>query len=45
MTFVGLVGIRDELRPEAVEAIHTAKSRYSVVMVTGDKRSRRRNCA
>ena len=39
MTFVGLVGIRDELRPEAVEAIHTAKKAgIQVVMVTGDKK-------
>lgn len=39
MAFVGLVGIRDELRPEAVEAIHTAKKAgIQVVMVTGDKK-------
>lgn len=39
MTFVGLVGIRDELRPEAVEAIRTAKrAGIQVVMVTGDKK-------
>lgn len=39
MTFVGLVGIRDELRPEAVEAIRTAKKAgIQVVMVTGDKK-------
>lgn len=39
MTFVGLVGIRDELRQEAVEAIHTAKmAGIQVVMVTGDKK-------
>lgn len=39
MTFVGLVGIRDELRTEAVEAIRTAKKAgIQVVMVTGDKK-------
>lgn len=39
MTFVGMVGIRDELRPEAVEAIRTAKrAGIQVVMVTGDKK-------
>ncbi|MCI8477858.1 MAG: HAD family hydrolase, partial [Oscillospiraceae bacterium] len=39
MTFVGLVGIRDELRPEAVTAIKTAKrAGIQVVMVTGDKK-------
>lgn len=39
MTFVGMVGIRDELRPEAVEAIKTAKrAGIQVVMVTGDKK-------
>ena len=39
MTFVGRVGIRDELRPEAVEAIKTAKrAGIQVVMVTGDKK-------
>lgn len=39
MAFVGLVGIRDELRPEAVQAIHTAKKAgIQVVMVTGDKK-------
>lgn len=39
MTFVGMVGIRDELRPEAVEAIATAKrAGIQVVMVTGDKK-------
>lgn len=39
MTFVGLVGIRDELRPEAVQAIRTAKrAGIQVVMVTGDKK-------
>ncbi|MCI8539585.1 MAG: calcium-translocating P-type ATPase, PMCA-type [Oscillospiraceae bacterium] len=39
MTFVGMVGIRDELRPEAVEAIRTARrAGIQVVMVTGDKK-------
>ena len=39
MTFVGMVGIRDELRPEAVQAIQTAKrAGIQVVMVTGDKK-------
>lgn len=39
MTFVGMVGIRDELRPEAATAIHTAKKAgIQVVMVTGDKK-------
>lgn len=39
LTFVGIVGIRDELRPEAVEAIRTAKKAgIQVVMVTGDKK-------
>lgn len=39
MTFVGMVGIRDELRPEAAEAIQTAKrAGIQVVMVTGDKK-------
>ncbi len=39
MCFVGIVGIRDELRPEAVEAIKTAKAAgIQVVMVTGDKK-------
>ena len=39
MTFVGMVGHQDELRPEAVEAIRTAKrAGIQVVMVTGDKK-------
>jgi len=39
MTFVGMVGIRDDLRPEAVEAIATARrAGIQVVMVTGDKK-------
>ncbi|WP_242844324.1 calcium-translocating P-type ATPase, PMCA-type [Candidatus Soleaferrea massiliensis] len=39
MTFIGLVGIRDELRPEAVTAIEMArKAGIQVVMVTGDKK-------
>lgn len=39
MTFVGMVGIRDELRPEAAEAISTAhRAGIQVVMVTGDKK-------
>lgn len=39
MTFVGIVGIRDELRPEAVSAINMAKKAgIQVVMVTGDKK-------
>ena len=39
MTFVGMVGIRDELRPEAVTAIQTAqRAGIQVVMVTGDKK-------
>ncbi len=39
MTFVGIVGIRDELRQEAVTAIQMAKKAgIQVVMVTGDKK-------
>ena len=39
MTFVGMVGIRDEAAPEAVQAIQTAKrAGIQVVMVTGDKK-------
>ncbi|MDR0433994.1 MAG: calcium-translocating P-type ATPase, PMCA-type [Gracilibacteraceae bacterium] len=39
MDFVGLVGIRDELRPEAATAIKEARrAGIQVVMVTGDKK-------
>ncbi|MDR1069801.1 MAG: calcium-translocating P-type ATPase, PMCA-type [Gracilibacteraceae bacterium] len=39
MSFVGLVGIRDELRPEAAAAIEEARrAGIQVVMVTGDKK-------
>lgn len=37
--FIGLVGIRDDVRPEAVEAIKDCQSSgIQVVMVTGDKK-------
>lgn len=39
LAFIGIVGIRDELRPEAVSAIKTAhRAGIQVVMVTGDKK-------
>lgn len=39
MTFVGIVGIRDDLRDESVEAIHEAMDAgIQVVMITGDRK-------
>lgn len=39
LTLVGIVGIRDDLRPESVEAIKTAKNAgIQVVMITGDNK-------
>lgn len=38
-TLVGILGIRDELRPESVKAIHTVKQAgIQVVMITGDRK-------
>ena len=39
MTLVGIVGIRDEVRPEAVSAIREVKDAgIQVVMITGDRK-------
>lgn len=38
LVLIGLVGIRDDVRPEAKEAIHeVAKAGIQVVMITGDR--------
>lgn len=38
-TFVGIVGIRDEVRPESIEAIaQVQKAGVQVIMITGDRR-------
>jgi Ca2+-transporting ATPase len=39
LTFVGIVGIRDEIRQESVEAIkHVLNAGIQVVMITGDRK-------
>lgn len=39
LTFVGIVGIRDDVRPEAIEAIAEVKDAgIQVIMITGDRK-------